>query len=355
MINQDYDRVKQRYTDFWNRENHDRPLICAWASMENPKPYPTAPESLKDRWEDAEYVIANARRGMENTYFGGEALPVFNPNLGPDIVGACAGCEIEYGEGTSWALHCVEDWDTFPPIRFDVNNRWWKKIEEITRAAVADANGDYLVGITDLHPGTDGLVSLRGPEELCCDLVDHAEAVNPRIDELFEIHKEIYKRLNAVIAPHQEGTTNWMGIWHPHKRWYVVGSDFSCMISADAYERFIVSGLQKEIDFVDGSIYHLDGPGALRHVDRILALPGLDGIQWVPGAGQPHGTHWLGLYQTLQNAGKLLQIYCDKNDVETLCKSLRPEGVQIIVDGCRDKAEIDDLIALALRASKKEK
>ncbi len=47
----------------------------------------------------------------------------------------------------------------------------------MTEAIVADAKGDYFVGITDLHPGADGLVSLRGPENLCLDLYDHMEAI----------------------------------------------------------------------------------------------------------------------------------------------------------------------------------
>ncbi len=47
-----------------------------------------------------------------------------------------------------------------------------KKMLQMTDALVEDARGDYLVGITDLHPGADGLVSLRGPEGLCMDLFD---------------------------------------------------------------------------------------------------------------------------------------------------------------------------------------
>lgn len=353
MFKQNYERLKKRYLEFWNKENHDRPLICAYASVENPKPGIPAPESLEECWENTDYVTASARRNIENTYFGGEAIPVFNPNLGPDIVGAVAGCEIEYGWGTSWAVHCVKGWDTHPPVKFDENNRWWKKIAEITQSAIQDANGDYLVGITDLHPGTDGLVSLRGPEELCFDLIDCKAAINERIDELFEVYKEIYSRLDAIISPHQEGTINWMSIWHPDKKWYVVGTDFSCMIGTDDYEEFVVPGLQKEIDFLDASMYHLDGPGALHHIDRILELPGLNGVQWVPGAGQPGALNWIGLLQKIQNAGKLIQIACDKNELETLCASLKPEGVQLVLGNCKDKAEIDDLLALAERSSRK--
>jgi hypothetical protein len=32
------------------------------------------------------------------------------------------------------------------------------------------------------------------------------------------------------------------------------------------------------------SLFHLDGPGALKHLDSLLELDALDGIQWVSGA-----------------------------------------------------------------------
>jgi len=353
MIKVNYDYLKNRYLEFWNKENHDRPLICVQLPLNNNKNRPNEPETIKECWENTGYVITCARNSIENTYYGGEAIPVFNPNLGPDILGAIAGCEIEYGWGTSWAIHNVDDWDKLKPITFDKNNRWWQKIEEITKAAVYDSKGDYLVGITDLHAGTDGLVSLRGPENLCMDLIDNSGHIVKRINEIFSVYKEVYNRLDSIIKEKQEGTINWMSIWHPQKRWYPVSTDFSCMVSKEAYNNFIVPGLIDELNFFDAAIYHLDGPGALRHLDKILELPNLNGIQWVPGAGQDSASKWIPLLQKIQNNGKLIQIYCDISEVEILCRNLNPEGVQILVGGCKSKQESDDLLLLAVKASKK--
>jgi len=352
MPGHDFDYLKRRYLEFWNKENHDRPLVCAHAPAEKQRPYPKEPESLVDCWENTDYVVARRRIHIENTYYGGEAVPMLDPNLGPDILGAIAGCGIEYGKGTSWAVHNVKDWDSHPPIKFDENNRWWKKIEELTKAAVQDARGDYLVGITDLHTGSDGLVSLRGPEELCLDLIDSESAIRPRIDQMFEVFKEVYNRLNKIISQHQEGTINWMSIWHPTGKWYPVSTDFSCMISVEDYEKFLAPGLQEEIDFLDASMYHLDGPDALRHLDRILEFPGLNGIQWVPGAGKPGALHWIEILKKIQNAGKNIQMYCDKSEVEELCLQLKPEGVQLLVGGCKSREEIEGLLKLAEKTTR---
>jgi hypothetical protein len=349
----DFDYLRTRYLEYWKRENHDRPLISVTAAVENPKPWVPAPADLTERWENVDYIVTSARRGIENTYFGGEAVPVFNPNLGPDVLGAIAGCDLVYGEGTSWALPCVEDWENHPPLVFDEDNRWWRKLVEITRAAVDDAQGEYLVGITDLHPGTDGLVSLRGPERLCFDLKDARHHINPRIDELHDIYAQIYTRLMYLTSKNQRGTINWMGVWHPNSRWYVTGSDFSCMISENDFEEFVVPGLQNELDFLDASIYHLDGPDALRHLNRLLKMPGVDGIQWVYGAGQPSARHWIPVLKKIQDAGKLVHVACEPEDIEPICEALEPEGVMLTLGHCRNKDEADALVELALKASRR--
>jgi len=44
-------------------------------------------------------------------------------------------------------------------------------------------------------------------------------------------------------------------------------------------------------------------------VDSLLAIDELDGIQWVPGEGQPWGACWADLYCRILAAGKKVQLY----------------------------------------------
>ncbi len=240
MINQDEAYLREKWLEFWTMENHDRPLMCIYAPKAGAVPAPVpAPQRLEDRWTDMDYIIARGRENMKNTFYGGEAFPSLFADLGPDLVGAVCGCGIEFGKNTSWAVHVVEDWEKYPPIRFNPENPWWKRIYEMTRRLAEDARGDYLVGMVDLHPGTDALVSLRGPQELCMDLFDCPEQLPPRIWEIFEVYKTMFQQLSALIAPCQQGSTNWMGIWHPEANWYPVSSDFSCLVSQEQYEEFV--------------------------------------------------------------------------------------------------------------------
>ena len=59
---------------------------------------------------------------------------------------------------------------------------------------------------------------------------------------------------------------------------------------------------------MDHSFYHLDGPDATQHVDALLEIDELHGIQWTPGAGQEpvESEVWWPMLHKIQEAGKSL-------------------------------------------------
>ena len=71
----------------------------------------------------------------------------------------------------------------------------------------------------------------------------------------------------------------------------------------------------------------LDGPDAIRHLDSLLSLPKLSGIQWIPGAGSPPMSEWIPLLKRIQKAGKLQHLICQKGEVRKLLRELEPEGI----------------------------
>lgn len=327
----DWDKVSTRYEAYWARENHDRPLlsVTAPAARQTAEPLPRC-AALKERWLDIDYMLAAAHRRFQNTYYGAEALPVLSPDLGPDLFAALYGTPIEFGEDTSWAVHNLKDWDEYQPLVLDKNSPYYRKICEMTRAAAEDGRGQYLVGVTDIHAGLDGLVSMRGPELLCMDALERPEFLARGAMDLFEGFKTLYTGLQDIAGQHQAGSTNWMNIWHP-SRWYVTSCDFICLISPAMFDDLVVEELEAQLAFLDASIFHLDGPDALRHLDRLLELDALQGIQWVYGAGQPTAAHWLEVLQKIQKAGKCFQIDATPADMPVLLDNLAPEGALYVV------------------------
>jgi hypothetical protein len=81
------------------------------------------------------------------------------------------------------------------------------------------------------------------------------------------------------------------------------------------------------------SIFHLDGPASLHHLDLLLDLPSLDAIQWVYGPGQGPAGRWLDLYHRMRAAAKRLQLIAhDADDALMVLEAIGPRGVWITVE-----------------------
>ena len=343
MYVRDMEKRLQRYAEYWARENHDRPIVSISAPKKNVKIQDfTYAGTLRERWWDEEWQIKRARAAMESTYYAGESLPVLNPNLGPDIFAAFLGCELDYGEDTSWSVHTVEDWSDHH-FTFDPENVYWKKILSMTEHYLRDSGGDYLVGVTDIHQGMDALVSMRGPENVCLDVFDSPQEVKRVLGEVESVFKTVLTKSFEMIEKYQKGTTNWMGIYHP-ERWYVSSSDFIYLISPGVFDEFSDESIRREAKIIGNNIYHLDGVGSARHIDKLLEMPEINGIQWVYGSGQPTAAHWIELLKKIQAAGKLIEINCVTSDIFPLLESgLKPEGLRLSL-GVGSEEEADSLI-----------
>lgn len=323
----DWSKIKNRYLEYWQMENHDFPLYRITGVRQMQDGPADLPVSLETRWTDTEYIIRNARRSMENRIFAGVAFPAITADLGPDIFGAILGDDLVFAQGTSWARHVYQGQD-FGAVHltFDENNRWWKKIQQMLKDYISDSKGDYLVGLADWHGGMDALVSLFGPEEVAMAVYDCPDEIKRLDNELAGIFQTVLKRQDDIVRPFQEGTTHWMGLWHPGL-WYNTSCDFNIMLSPAMFEEFVVPPLKQDLAFLDASIYHLDGPGAFRHLKRLLEFPDLHGIQLVYGAGAPPAVHWIPELKQIQAAGKGIHLNCMASEVDTLLAELKPEGL----------------------------
>jgi 5-methyltetrahydrofolate--homocysteine methyltransferase len=120
--------------------------------------------------------------------------------------------------------------------------------------------------------------------------------------------------------------------------------DFSCMISPEYFEEFAVQSLNHEFSFMNGGEYHLDGPDAIKHLERLVQIPGLDIIQWVPGAGAASEKDWTELYKRILSLGKGLILGCRIDQAEDLVKKYHSKNLFIQISGIKSGMEAEDFL-----------
>jgi hypothetical protein len=113
---------------------------------------------------------------------------------------------------------------------------------------------------------------------------------------------------------------------------YQMSCDFSAILSPAMLREFSVPELEGYMGVNEYSVYHWDGPDAVKHLDALLELPALKAIQWTPGAGQPRTSspRWLPHLKRIQAAGKCLILPCaEPDEVEALLAKLSSRGLFI--------------------------
>jgi hypothetical protein len=106
------------------------------------------------------------------------------------------------------------------------------------------------------------------------------------------------------------------------------------MISPKMFAEFVLPYLKRQCDGLDYSLYHLDGPEAVCHLDHLLSIESLDCIQWTPGAGQPGGGNpcWDTIYKKVLDAGKLIHAGMAPHEIKPFVKRFGKKSVYIVTN-----------------------
>ncbi len=341
---EDWARIERDTTAWWNG-GLDRPLVYLTAQ----DPVPNAPvEFSGKRYQylsnypagmSAADIVALHAPVLEATHFYADAFPWWWMNFGPGIMAGFLGAEVhsvtEPSE-TVWFSTSDEVELTDLDLRFDPGNVWWQRVQAITQAAAERWEGLVAVGHTDLGGNLDILASFRGTQRLLFDLIDQPEQVERLVERITELWLRYYDEQDAVIRPPCRGTTCWTPIWSPGKT-YMLQCDFSYMISPAMFERFVMPDLLACCDHLDHGFYHLDGKGEIPHLDLLLSIERLRGIQWIPGDGQPPPHEWLPLLKRIRDGGKLCQVFVTPEGARTIVKNLGGRGFYLVIQARGDE------------------
>jgi len=344
----DWEEAQQRIIAWWEGEMIDRVCLQVTAPLVEPwdaeRPSIPEPADLYERWANVDYVMESTADHIRRTFWGGEAFPLFFPNLGPDAFAAFFGGGLRFVDPwTSWVPPLITGWKRAPELKIREDNPWWQLQLRLLREAKARSDGQWITGIPDTHSGGDALAALRGRNELCLDLYDHPQEVKAAMERMVEAVLHAYEVYYEIVEPERYGSSSgWLPAWWPGRA-NVVQCDVIALISSEMVEEFLLESIIAEARWLDRAIFHLDGPDAVRHLDLLLAIPEIQAIQWVPGAGALPMTRWIPLLKRIQAAGKSLHLSVWPHEIRTLLEELKPEGLMLSTH-VSSEAEARDLL-----------
>jgi hypothetical protein len=342
----DYEITKKRFDGFWERELLDRPLVQFHLQkpIDECQAVPITGDAKKrDNFHD---VVDQAERyliNLSNQLFLGDTLPVACPSLGPAAMAAFYGCKYHLSDdGTGWndPMGNLVAGQTI--LDLDWENPWLNHLHKLTDALLEIGAGRFIIGMSDWFTGGDCLSAILGPMRLAAALIENPDWVRNSLDRMQLDFERLYLGFHNKLKQTGQPTTTWVPLLSEGK-YYVVANDFSTMVSAGMYRDIFLSEIKLECAFLDHSVYHLDGPDALRHLDAILELEDLDGVHFVPSPGNASFARWADVYRRIQAAGKCLLVNCGLAEVEEMLRVLKPEGLLLNV---QNVASVDEAQAL---------
>ncbi len=314
-----WDAIRENYRRWWAGDL-DRPLFWLTMSGVDPgRPEPELPgvsfpsfygldtpaEAIVDRWD---WDLS------QNKYLA-DGFPSIWPNFGAGVLGAFTGARLYNTPETDTVWFDIpEDWNgEFREIEdidimLDLDNVWLKRVAELMRTGVERWEGGVQIAMTDLGGNLDVLSTYRPSEKLLLDLIDKPDQVNRLTWQEHDAWWAAFDYLNGILQPVNPGYTAWAPIYS-EVPYYMLQCDFCYMIGPEMFDEFVKPELAASCKRLGNAFYHLDGPGELPHLDSLLTIPELTGVQWVPGSGSPDIDQWPEVYQKIREAGKLTQIW----------------------------------------------
>jgi hypothetical protein len=311
-----YKRLINDYEAFWNHQLK-RPIIQVILEDPENEKY-TRGELLRQCYDFSipeTEVASNYHDALDLADYYGDAFPHFYMRS-TGVLGAFLGQtwnvdSVTRSTGTVWFEELQDRPLAEISPKLDKNNQLYVRSKELIKAFQDLYDGRIGIGIANLGGIMDIFESMRGATKSLTDILDEPEEVRrirDCISEAFFIAAD--EQMSLIDINKTPGYTGWIPLLS-QKPYFISQCDYCFMIGPKEYDDFVHDTLVKEANHFDRSFYHLDGPGQIIHLDRILEIEGFDGVQWINGAGAAPLSDpcWFDIYRKVRAAGKLLQVF----------------------------------------------
>lgn len=309
-----WEKIRQIYAAWW-AGSLNRPLIAMPLSGRDPgRPEPALPwHNFQSNYAldvPSQAIIDRVDFELSKTEHLGDSFPAWWPNFGPGVSAAFMGCDLQSAPDTVWFYPREKKEIGQLSLRHDPSTPWLPRVKDLCRTGAEHWQGQVCIGMTDLGGNLDIVSSFLPGEELLTAVLTDPDEVKRLGWEAHARWWEYFSEIDATMRPLNPGYSAWAPLYSEIP-YYILQCDFAYMLGPDMFDEFVKPELEATAKRLGNVFYHLDGVGQLAHLDSLLAIPEIKGIQWIPGAGKGDWSDWIPILKKIQDAGKLTQIWGD--------------------------------------------
>ena len=334
---ENWEESKQRFRKWWSNDGF---VVGMWGGIGNtilhePTSDPGWLTDGEERVRRSEWRAESIHYGMARTSFAGDILPIANCNIAVGSLALFLGGDVSFNNHAAWLepIYNNVEISDIPSFKIHPENEWLKIADETYSSLKKYSSNKYMMGCQSLCENLDVFTSLRGTEQIMIDMIEEPDWVDLKMKEINQAWFQAYSRFYDYIKL-SDGSSSWsdFSIWGEGKT-AVLQCDASAMISPNMFERFVLPHLTEQCNWLDHSMFHLDGKECVAHLDYLLSIERLDAIEWSPDPSSPEGSdsYWFPMYKKILDAGKSIQlINIEPKDVHKILDGIGTKGVYIL-------------------------
>jgi hypothetical protein len=234
------------------------------------------------------------------------------------------GCTVRVYRTVLYAEPFLNSWEELDQVRFSLDNEWFDKLMDFTRAMVARFGSRFPVCTSLLRGPGDMMASLRGRQELCLALYDRPDTIKTLAAQCARMWIEVAKAQLEIIPSCAGGYFSRYRIWMPGTT-TALHIDFSSLISRAMFQELLLPCEREIAGSFAYPVYHMHA-SSLHVVDDLLEMENVAAIQVSVDESLPRPR----LIQTLgkmQQRKPIIVQRLSRSDVEDLAEVLSPRGL----------------------------
>jgi hypothetical protein len=277
--------------------------------------------ALQHRWLDVDHRLREAKQQIEQTFYGGDALPIASIGFGPGILPALLGRPYRLAAETVWFDgEPLGDAEQLETLSLQRTSAFYKAYLEATTQLLAQSQGRYLVPEVDLGTTIDILAALYDKNKLLEDTILEPDRVLRLLDRVESWRNEALAEFAALKEAAQAPPQHIVYAPIANEQHYrIQGAELGVLLSPQTFDEIIVSSLNRGASSDEPVIYLLDGDSYTRYLPQVLKLTNLHAIVWSPNTRC--GTD-----------GHAYKNWLEPASIE-LCRAVQEQGVKLIILG----------------------